>query len=65
MVYDPEPYAERRIHNGDPEMIALILIIAALVCFVLATFGIGARWNLVAAGLALLTFAVWLLPHLG
>lgn len=46
-------------------MIALILEIAAFICFVLATVGVAAKWNLVAAGLALLTFAVYLLPHLG
>lgn len=30
----------------------LILIVFAFVCFVLATFNVGARFNLVAAGLA-------------
>lgn len=45
-------------------LIALILVIAAFICFVLATFGVGARWNLVAAGLALWIFAVELLPKL-
>ena len=35
-------------------MIALILLIAALVCFVLAAFGVPmAKLNLLAAGLAL------------
>lgn len=46
-------------------MLTLVLLIAAFVCFVLATFGIGARFNLIAAGLALWIFAVELLPHLG
>lgn len=35
--------------------IDLILLVFAFVCFVLATFGAGGRFNLVAAGLAFLT----------
>lgn len=46
-------------------MIALILYIAAFILFVLATFGAGWRFNLVAAGLACITFAFFLLPRLG
>ena len=37
-------------------MLHLILILAALIFFALATFGVGSRFNLVAAGLFL-----WLL----
>ena len=33
-------------------VLALILLVLALACFVVATFNAGARWNLVAAGLA-------------
>ncbi len=33
-------------------MIELILLIAAFILFVLAAFGVGGRFNLVAAGLA-------------
>lgn len=46
-------------------MIALILLIAAFVLFVIAAFGVGSRFNLVAAGLALWVFVVGILPHLG
>ncbi len=35
--------------------IALILIVLALICFVLATFNVGAPVNLTALGLAFLT----------
>lgn len=31
----------------------LFFVIAAVVCWILATFGIGSKYNLVAAGLAL------------
>ena len=34
-------------------MLHLILYIAALICFLLATFGVNAKINLVALGLAL------------
>ena len=34
-------------------MLHLILYIAALICFLLATFGVNAKVNLVALGLAL------------
>lgn len=44
--------------------ISLILIVLALVLFVLATIPVGARFNLVAAGLACLTLA-WLLSSGG
>lgn len=33
-------------------MLGLILLVAALVCFILAAVGVGGRINLVAAGLA-------------
>lgn len=33
-------------------MLTLILLIAAFILFVIAAFGVGARFNLVAAGLA-------------
>ena len=46
-------------------MIALILLIAAFILFLLATFGVGSRFNLVAAGLACWVLAVGVLPHLG
>ena len=46
-------------------MIALILYIAAFILFVIAAFGVGSRFNLVAAGLACWVFAAALLPHLG
>jgi len=36
-------------------IIAILLVLAALICFLLATFGAATRWNLVAGGLALLT----------
>jgi hypothetical protein len=39
-------------------MIALVLIIAALIVFVLACFPIPSRVNLIALGLALLTAAI-------
>jgi hypothetical protein len=45
-------------------MIALIFLIAAFVCFVIAAFWGSARVNLVAAGLGLWLFAVALLPLL-
>lgn len=35
----------------------LVLIVLALALFILATFGIPAKFNLVAAGLAVLTLA--------
>lgn len=37
--------------------IKLVLLIAALVLFVIATIGVASRFNLVAAGLACLTAA--------
>lgn len=40
--------------------IATILVILALVAFLCATFGVGARVNLVALGLALLSAAALL-----
>jgi len=40
----------------------LIALIAALVCFVLATFNVPARWNLIAGGLAL--YMATLIPGL-
>lgn len=43
----------------------IVLIIVAFVLFVVATFNVPARWNLVAAGLALLTLGAFLLPALG
>jgi hypothetical protein len=42
-------------------IIRIILLTAALVCFLLATFGIGGRLNLVALGLACWVLTV-LLP---
>jgi len=47
-------------------MLGLILLIAALVCFVLAAFNLvaNAKINLVAAGLALLA-AYWLVMKVG
>lgn len=44
-------------------MLVLILLIAAFILFLLATFGVGSRFNLVAAGLACWVLAV-LLPGL-
>lgn len=38
-------------------MIELVLMIAALILFVLATFGVGGKFNLIAAGLACVTLA--------
>jgi len=35
-------------------MIHTILVVAALILFILATFGVGGRFNLIAAGLACL-----------
>ena len=45
-------------------MIALILLVAAFICFVLAAVGVGSRVNLVAAGLALWLFVLEILPRL-
>jgi len=46
--------------------LALALEIIAFVLFVLGTVGWPvSRFNLIAAGLAVLTFAVYLLPHIG
>jgi hypothetical protein len=39
-------------------MIALILLIAAFILFVIAAIGVGTRFNLVAAGLACWVLAV-------
>ena len=44
-------------------MIALILYLIALACFILAAVGVGSRVNLVAAGLALWLFTAVILPH--
>jgi hypothetical protein len=33
-------------------MITLVLLLAALILFILAAFGVGGRFNLLAAGLA-------------
>lgn len=41
-------------------MLALILLIAALVLFILASVGVGGRFNLIAAGLACATASVLL-----
>lgn len=38
-------------------MITLILAILALICFIIATFGLSARINFTAAGLAILVLA--------
>lgn len=44
----------------------LALLIIAFVLFVFGTVGWPAsRFNLIAAGLAVLTFALYLLPHIG
>lgn len=43
-------------------MLITILIVCALVCFLLDTFGVAARVNLTALGLALLTITM-LLGH--
>lgn len=45
-------------------VLALILMVLALACFILATFNLVARLNLVALGLAFCVLA-WLLPALG
>jgi hypothetical protein len=37
--------------------IATFIIAAAVVCWILATFGVGGKFNLVAAGLALFGIA--------
>jgi len=39
-------------------MISLILLIAAFILFVIAAFGVGSRFNLIAAGLACWVLAV-------
>lgn len=45
-------------------MLALVLLVLAFACLVLASFGVGAgRLNLIAAGLALWLFTVELLPR--
>lgn len=41
-------------------MINLILLVFAFVCFCLATFGVGSRFNLVAAGLAFWVLSILL-----
>lgn len=38
-------------------MLVLLLMLAALILFLLSTFGVGARFNLQSAGLACLTLA--------
>lgn len=45
------------------ELLTVILLIAAVACFIAAAIGIGARINLVALGLACWATTV-LLPHL-
>ncbi len=37
--------------------LGVVLVVAAVVCWTLATFGVGSRFNLVAAGLALFGIA--------
>jgi len=37
--------------------LTLFIIVAAVVCWILATFGVGSRFNLIAAGLALFGIA--------
>jgi len=44
-------------------MIELIFLIAAVILFVLAAFGVGGRYNLVAAGLACWVLSL-LLPRI-
>ena len=39
-------------YQPSMDVITMVLLIAAIVCFVLAAFGVGGRINLVAAGLA-------------
>jgi hypothetical protein len=39
-------------------MLALVLLVIALACFLLAAFGVSARVNLVALGLAFVTGAL-------
>jgi hypothetical protein len=46
-------------------VIHLILIILAFVLFLIATFNVPSRVNLIAAGLASLTLGVFLLPAFG
>jgi hypothetical protein len=41
-------------------MVGLILLVFAFVLFVLATFNVSARWNLIAAGLAFWVLSVLL-----
>jgi hypothetical protein len=41
-------------------MIGIILLVFAFVLFVLATFNVSARWNLIAAGLAFWVLSVLL-----
>ena len=41
-------------------MLNLILLCFAFVCFVLATFNVSAKWNLIAAGLAFWVLSVLL-----
>ena len=45
------------------ETIALAVLVAAFVLFVLAGLGTGGKYNLTAFGLACLTLSVWLLPR--
>jgi hypothetical protein len=44
-------------------MLAILLLAAALICFLLAAFGVGGRINLLAVGLALWVLTE-LIPHL-
>lgn len=37
--------------------LTMFLIVAAVICWILATFGVGSRFNLIAAGLALFGIA--------
>lgn len=45
-------------------IITLLLLLTSFILFVLATFGVSTRFNLVAAGLACWVFAVEILPYL-
>ncbi len=42
--------------------LTLFLIVAAVICWIIATFGVATRFNLIAAGLALCGIA-YLLGH--
>jgi hypothetical protein len=36
-------------------IVMILLVLAALICFLLGTFGAAVKYNMIAAGLALLT----------